>query len=295
MVTEVMGEMDKISDGPDVAGRPIPFYIMHSATGEVSIELVYLYMFGGVPFILDPGIVVSGTGMGDAVAVNRTGEFIKSMFMNDNDHAYSIGYVDSMLDAYDYAVKFTASNVPSEDTGIDQSLVTAYVSSHPDTLEKVGSIQRVGGTMFDVYAISSTESAMFRPNKDFMGGEPFQENDTDGIGGRFEVLLVGGNPDIVPVGTLTSMDGWMFTAWVPNEAKYIDCARWMFRQDDIPHDVLYVDELELEQAYYMLAEKIATELSEGDMGNDESGDETDVPDFDYEAYYSSDTSSVDPG
>lgn len=285
VVDELKETLDEMSDDPECAGRPVPIYTVGGSFGAITTELLYLYMLGGVPFILEPGIVVEGSGTDDARMVNRAGRFISGMYMKDNNYVYSIGYVDDPCEAYAYAVEFTSRQVPSKDTGIDPGLVNSYIAANPYAMTHVGSIQKMGGTLFDVYAISATESAMFRPDKDFMGGEPDVENDRDGISGRIEVILCGGNPDIVCIGTICSIDGWMFNVWVPNEAGYVECGKWMLDQGDIPRDVLFVDEDELSQAYIMYEEKLRHDAMEAE-GVDLDEEESDVPDFDYEEYYS---------
>lgn len=284
-VDELKTEMDKMSDEDACQGRPVPIYYVSGTLGAISTEVIYFYMFGGVPLILDPGIAVEGSGTEDAMMVNRSGRFITEMFMHDNAHVFSIGYVDDPCEAYSYAVEFTRRQVPTKDTSLNEDIVNSYLAANPYSLAHVGTIQKVGGTVFEVYAIGSTESAMFRPDKDFMGGEPDVENDRDGIGGRVEVILCGGNPDIVCIGSICSLDGWMFNVWVPNEAGYVDCGMHMLAQDDIPRDVLYIDEDELAQAYLMYDEKLRHDEMEAE-GIDTDEEETDVPDFDYEEYYS---------
>lgn len=284
-VEELKDELDKMSDEPECQGRPVPIYYVSGTLGAISTEVIYMYMFGGVPLILDPGIVVEGSGTDDAMMVNRSGRFVTEMFMHGNDHVFSIGYVDDPCDAYSYAVEYTRRQVPTKDTSLDADMVNSYLSANPYSMTHVGTIQRPGGTMFEVYAIGSTESAMFRPDKDFMGGEPDVENDRDGVRGRIEVLLCGGDPDIVCIGAICGLDGWLFNVWVPNEAEYIDCGTKMLAQNDIPHDVLYIDEDELAQAYLMYDEKLRHDEMEAE-GIDTEEDETDVPNFDYEEYYS---------
>jgi len=286
MLDEIKTEMDKISDEPDCKGRPVPFYIMRGSVELVKTEVVFLYMFGGVPLILDPGIVASGTDVSDAVVSNETGSFITDMYMQNNDFVFSIGYVDDPCEAYGYAVDYTKKHVPSKDSGIDAGLVNSYIAANPDSMDFVGTVQRMGGTRFDVYAISATESAMFRSDKDFIGGEPDVEDDTEGQRGRYEVILVGGNPDIVPIGVITGLDGWMFTVWVPNEAGFVECGLRMLAQGDIPHDVMYVDEVELEQAFDMYSQKLQEDARVADE-KDAPPEKDDVPDFDYDEYYAS--------
>jgi hypothetical protein len=121
---------------------------------------------------------------------------------------------------------------------------------------------------------------------DFIGGEPDVEDDTEGQRGRYEVILVGGNPDIVPIGVITGLDGWMFTVWVPNEAGFVECGLRMLAQGDIPHDVMYVDEVELEQAFDMYSQKLQEDARVADE-KDAPPEKDDVPDFDYDEYYAS--------
>jgi len=289
---ELMGELDKLSDDPECQGRPVPIYIVGGSIGMITTEILYIYMLGGVPLILEPGISVEGRGGGDMYMTDKPGRFITDLYSRDNSNVYSIGYVDDPCEAYAYAVEFTSKHVPSEDSGIDPEIVNGYLASNPYRMNHVGTIQRMGGTLFEVYAVNATESAMFRPNKDFMGGEPDAENDTDGIRGRVEVILCGGNPDIVCVGAIAGIDGWLFNVWVPNEASLVDCAIHMLQQDDIPHDVLFVDELELEQAFVMYDEKLRADSMEED--GEGLPDDSDVPNFDYEEYYSEESGGNEP-
>lgn len=285
MVETMKDELDRMSDEPECQGRPIPVYAVSGMLGSIRTEVFYLYMLGGVPLILDPGVLVEGGDDDNADMVARSGRFIEAMYAANNTHVYSIGFVGSPDEAYSYAVEFTRHSVPSKDTGIDESIVNSYIGANPNSVTHVGTIQKPGGTRFDVYAVTETESAMFRPNKDFMGGEPDVEDWKEGERGPIEVILCGGNPDIVCVGGICSMDGWMFDVWVPNEVDYVDCAMHMVEQGDIPQDTLYVDEDELAQAYVMYLEKLRMDEAEAD-NEVESEEETDVPDFDYEEYYS---------
>ena len=286
-IDEIMGELDRMSDDPACQGRPVPVYSVRGTIGFIEVDLVYLYMLGGVPLIMDPGIVLRSAENGQIDEIQTTGRLISGLFSRDNDRVFSIGYVDDPCDAYAYAVEFTRHNVPSPDTHLSADLVNSYIAANPDTMMRVGTIQNPGGTVFDVYAIGPTESAMFRPDKDFMGGEPYSENDIDGTRGKIEVLLCGGNPDIVCIGSVCSADGWVFNVWVPNERGYVDCGTHMIEQGDIPPDVLYVDSEELAQAYMMYDDKLRADEAEvnGDSLPSED-DDTDVPDFDYEEYYS---------
>lgn len=280
---ELMAEFDKMSDEPACQGRSVPAYSVRGTLGAITVDLIYFYMFGGVPFILDPGVIAVTDGERGAVMVNRSGQFISELFSRNNGEVFSIGYVDDPCEAYSYAVEFTRRTVPTKDTGIDADLVNSYIAANPDSMMHVGTIQNPGGTIFDVYAISSTESAMFRPDKDFMGGEPDVEDDKEGSGGRIEVILCGGNPDIVCIGSICSAEGWMFSVWVPNEKGFVDCGKHMLEQGDVPLDAICFDEDDLEQAYHMYEEKLRYDESEAEGEEDE---ETDVPDFDYEEFYS---------
>jgi hypothetical protein len=283
-VEELAAEFDRMADDPECQGRPVPVYSMRGTVGNVEVDLVYFYMLGGVPLILDPGIVVKDFGNGRIEEIQTSGRFVTEMFSHNNDAVFSIGYVDDPCEAYAYAVEYTSRNVPSPDTGIDAGLVNSYLATHPDTMLHVGTIQKMGGTVFDVYAVGATESAMFRPDKDFMGGEPDVEDDKENRG-KVEVLLCGGNPDIVCIGSVCGADGWMFRVWVPNERGYVDCGMHIIEQDDIPREALYVDSDELAQAFILYDEKLKYDelAEEGETGEEE--EESDVPDFDYEDYY----------
>ena len=56
-------------------------------------------------------------------------------------------------------------------------------------------------------------SKTLRPYRDFTKEEdPFPEGN--------EVILVGGDPDIVRVGSQATPNGFMFDVWIPNDARY---------------------------------------------------------------------------
>lgn len=285
IVETLKDELDRMSDEPECQGRPIPVYTVSGMLGSIRTEVFYLYMLGGVPLILDPALAVEGGGDDDAEMAHRSCRFIEAMYGANNEHVYSIGYVNTPEEAYSYAVEFTKRNIPHDDTGIDATVVNPYIAANPNSVMHVGTIQNPGGTMFDVYAFNETESAMIRPNKDFMGGEPDVEDWKEGARGPIEVILCGGNPDIVCVGSIASIDGCIFDIWVPNERDFVDCAMHMVEQGDIPQDVLYIDEDELAQAYVMYLEKLRSDEAAADDEAEEE-EETDVPDFDYEEYYS---------
>lgn len=50
-VEELKDELDKMSDEPECQGRPVPIYYVSGTLGAISTEVIYMYMFGGVPLI----------------------------------------------------------------------------------------------------------------------------------------------------------------------------------------------------------------------------------------------------
>lgn len=280
IVAELMEELDRMADEDECQGRPVPVYIMTGAIGAIRTEMLFFYMLGGVPLIMVPAFAVTGTGIGDAGMTLDGSRFISAMYSRNNNLVYSVGYVDSPAQAFAAAVEYTRSNVPSPDSGLDRELVESYIAGKGGALLPLGVIQKPGGTRFEVYAFDETESSMFRPDKDFMGGHPDEESGR--VRGKTEVILYGGNPDIVCVGGFCSIDGAFFDVWVPNEKEYIDCATHMLEQGDIPRDTLYIDDDDLAQAFVMYDDKLRSD----EVKADEEEAETDVPDFDYEEFYS---------
>lgn len=279
IVAELMEELDVMSDEEECQGRPVPVYIMTGTIGAIRTEMLFFYMLGGVPLILSPAFAVTGTGVGDAKMTLDGGRLLAAMYSRNNNFVYSVGYVDSPAEAYAAAVEYTRTNVPTPDPGIDRELVESYIAGKGGAMLPLGVIEKPGGTRLEVYAFDETESSMFRPDKDFMGGRPDEESGR--VRGKTEVILYGGNPDIVCVGGICSADGAFFDVWVPNEKGYIDCARHMIEQGDIPRDTLYIDEDDLAQAYVMYDDKLRSDEAK----SDEEDEDTDVPDFDYEEFY----------
>ena len=280
IVEEVMGEFSKESDEPECQGSPVPVYSVTGSLGAIHSECMFLYMIGGVPLIMVPSVAVIGTGKDDAKLAQDGGHLISSMYTRNNSHVYSIGYVDDPMHAYAHAVDFTSKQIPYPDSAIDAEMVNAYLADKAGSVNSVGTIFNPGGTRFDVYAFSESESMFIRPDKDFMGGEPYEESGP--VPGGYEVILVGGDPDVVCIGGFCTVDGCMFDVWVPNEKWYVECARNMMAQGDIPFDTLFIDYDAMYQAYDMFEEKLRADEEKADESVEP---DTDVPDFDYDEYF----------
>lgn len=273
-------EISDILDSGEYDGRPIPVYIMTGVLGAIRVEVLILYIFGGAPLMLDPSVAIEGGGTRDGHLVTGN-TFISRMYADNNSMVYSLGYVDSPSEAYEYAVKYTRTNPLVKNAGISDDTASLYISSNSESVQTVGKIQRLGGSVFDVYAFNNTESSLIRTDKDFIGGEPYEQN---GIHrGKYEVILYGGDPVIVPVGAICGAQGDFFRVWVPNDAGFIECTTSMLSYGDIPNESLYVDYDDLADAYAMYSAKLVSEEQEADA-NAES-DAGDVPDFDYEEFY----------
>lgn len=275
IIEELKAEISDILDTGVADGSPVPVYIMTGVLGAIRVEVLILYIYGGVPFILDPYVGIEGGGLRDGTLV-RGGSFVGAMLsVESNRMAFSLGYVDSPDQAYGYAVTYTRGNPLVKNTGISDNTVALYLSSNSGSVTRVGSIQKLGGSLFDVFAFNNTESALIRDDKDFIGGEPDRQN---GIRqGKYEVILFGGDPDIVQVGAHSSLYGDMFCVWVPNDARFIECAKNMLMQGDLPRDSAYVDYDDLADAYAMYASK----LLEDERDADSAAEDDDVPDFVY--------------
>ena len=109
-----------------------------------------------------------------------------------------------------------------------------------------GVVDEPGGRRFDVYTIDGTTSSVIRPNKDF-SGDPLVESGLNKD--DREVILVGGNPDIVPIGSLCTHFGTLFRVWVPNDAAVLSIAKDELDDEHLPEDIFRLDEDNIADAY----------------------------------------------
>jgi hypothetical protein len=125
-------------------------------------------------------------------------------------------------------------------------------------------------------------SKTLRPYRDFTKEEdPFPEGN--------EAILVGGDPDIVRVGSQATPNGFMFDVWIPNDARYYNTAVATVAEQRLPLANVDVDDDEFLESYAYLL-KMLRELDEEVHGPapddnvpdmivnpDEDGDTEEVP------------------
>jgi hypothetical protein len=75
------------------------------------------------------------------------------------------------------------------------------------------------------------------------------------------VILVGGDPDIVYVGTQSSPSGFLFDVWVPNDSRYYSRAKDVVSSGLLPMGNMVIDDDEYCESYSILL-KILRELDE---------------------------------
>ena len=188
--------------------------------------------------------------------------------------------VDSMpenmkawLEEYVSQIEYMQKNpaIPSQDISFD--LTKSFAANN--AMRYWGAIYRPGGYMYDIYTANRTVSRSIRPNKEF-GNDPL--NEIDKLPDGMEVLLMGGEPDVVPVGTLANPVGMLFDVWVPNHKRYYKSAMTLLSSGCVPNDIFYFDEDDLIENYAILmkAMHVLDEEANGPE-EDESAETTAVP------------------
>lgn len=276
IIAEFKKEVNKMLEEDECKYRPVPCYITTGVLGNMRAEMVIVYIYAGIPFILAPLLCIEGY---DATHAKMApgGYFISRMYEKDNTRAFSLGYVDKPSQVYKYAKEYTKKNPIIDSIDIDEKVINTYIVNNIKTVKSVGTIYRVGGSRFEVYGFDTDESRMIRTTKDFVGGNPYIEN---GIPeGKTEVILYGGNPDIVQLGDFCTKDGNIFGVWVPNGEKFVKKGSEILTKFILPNDIFVVDEDELAEVYAMAG----MYLEKLDAAEDEEPeDESDVPDIEPE-------------
>lgn len=246
--------------------QPIKFYIVGGELGMLHAEQVIVYVYGGIPFILSSTVSIDGSDERNAQCTSDGEQFIGSMFARGNSDVFSIGYIDGNRRPVSYANEFLKKNALMPTDTIDAGITNSMLVSAGNTPS--GTIFVPGGHRYDVYAVDESVSRSIRPMKDFRFNPVEEHGVPDGMR---EVLLVGGFPEIVPVGSLCSVTGDMFNVWVPNDKMRYADAEHIMKSEWLPHDVFDIDVDELSESYAMMA----VYANDTDVSNHIDDDETD--------------------
>ena len=273
-VQEFRDEVDAMVANPELHYIPVPFYISTGSIGMLHTEMLFVFVYAGIPFILVPPTSINGAGLRDAAYGLDGGRLISSIYARNNRRVFSLGFIDETRKPLEYAADYLRRNPPIASVDIDESVAERHIV-HEKVNERVGVISRDGGTRLEIYAMDSVESRLIRNNKDFVGGNPYEES---GIPvGKTEVIAYGGMPEIIQIGCLCSMEGFNFDVWVPNVPRMTILARDIFQDGILPIDAFSIDTSAMEECYAVYHSRL-TELEQEAIEREiQAESDTDTP------------------
>ena len=240
-------------------------------------EMLIVMVYGGIPYILPIHRSLDGIDEADAEFVSRNNSVITRLFNQNSSHVVSLGQVGDDVNLNEYVLARAKSSPMFESTDIDISLVGMAIAD--GTINTVGSLYLPGGYLYDIYVIDGVTARAIRPYRDFTVD---RVDGTDHLAYGREVILVGGEPDVVCVGSQVAPDGYVYDVWVPNDARYYSRARAAVTSGILPLLGVSVEDDEYEESYAMLL-KMLLELDEeanGPADDDTSPDILVNPDDD---------------
>lgn len=242
-----------------------------TATGVLGmyarVEMTYVMVYGGIPYIFPVHRSISGIDEHDADFDDSMNQVVTRMCNSDSNHVVSLGYVDDTVNVNDYVLDWSKKSPLLDAVDIDPNLVKMAI--HEGKMSPIGSLYLPGRYMYDIYVIDKVLGKAIRPYRDYTVADsniPESGN---------EVILVGGDPDIVLAGMQPSPDGFVYEAWVPNSVRYYGRAVNAVRRNLLPLGQFVVDDEEYLECYAMLL-KMLRDLDEEVNG---SSQETDAPDM----------------
>lgn len=232
-----------------------PMVTVFSYSGVLGMyartECMHVMIYGGIPYIFPVHRMLEGIDEHDAAFSYGTNQFLTSVSNTDFNHVISLGHVDSQMNVNEYVLDWAKKSPMFDSVDIDPSLVKMAIKN--GTISTMGSLYLPGGYLYDIYAIEPVLSQTLRPYRDYT-------QQTEIYTGR-EVLLVGGNPDIVYVGTQLAPNGFLYDVWIPNDARYYNRARAVVSENRLPMGSIDVDDEDYIKSYALLM-KMLHELDE---------------------------------
>jgi len=252
---------------PD-SSPPVKVFTASGVLGMYArVEMTYVMVFGGIPYIFPVHRAISGIDEHDADFENSMNQVVTRLCNSDSNHVVSLGYVDSSVNVNDYVLDWSKKSPLLDAVDIDPSLVKMAIQD--GKMSPMGSLYLPGRYMYDIYVIDSVLAKAIRPYRDFTVADA-----NIPTAGR-EVVLVGGDPDVVLAGVQPSPDGFVYEAWVPNSARYYGRAVETIRRTALPMGQFVVDDDEYLECYAMLL-KMLRDIDEEVNGTSQEADAPDM-------------------
>jgi len=242
---------------------PVKVFVNSGVYGMYArTEMIVVLMYGGIPYILPVHRSLEGIDEGDAEFSVKNNSIIAKLYNQNASRVISLGVVEDTVDVPQYVLERAKSAPLFESPDIDRSLVSMAIAN--GSINTIGSIYLPGGYLYDIYVLSSITARAIRAYRDY------EDNTDSGFSGS-EVILVGGDPDVVPVGNQIAPNGYVYEVWVPNDARYYYRAKEVVSNGWLPLLGVTVDDGEFEESYSMLL-KMLHDLDE--EANGPSDEET---------------------
>lgn len=251
---------------PD-SSPPVKVFCTSGVIGMYArTDMLYVMVYGGIPYILPVHRSLSGIDENDAEFNDSVNRMVASLSGSDSNHVISLGVVDNTVNVQEFVLNYARKSPLLESADIDPNLVDMAIKN--GTIVSLGSLYLPGGYLYDIYSIEPVLTRTFRPYRDYT-------QKPDEVPSGREVILVGGEPEIVYVGSQVSPNGFIYDVWVPNDARYYARAKVVVESGGLPMGTLFVDDDEYIEAYAILM-KILKDLDEEANGPAQEADAPDI-------------------
>lgn len=271
MATDFRKFIEMAVNDKSMWNRPIKCFF-NTGVYQVNARTEYaiLFVMGGVPYILTTRICLAGTDEHDPEFMTADNSVIAQIISENAKNVASVGFVDPSENVTNYVSEFVKSNPVMKNPNISYALALDFSIS--GAMRYHGAIYKPGAFLYDIFTTNRVVSLAIRPNKDFATGDTMNENASlpDGM----EILLVGGEPDLVSVGTVCTPNGCMFDVWVPNRKNFYKSAVNAMANEYLPCDAFELNEEDFIKSYAILVTTLR-EIDEERNGPDDDEMEAD--------------------
>lgn len=240
---------------------------------NLEVEFLSVFVYCGIPFILSSQARLAGTTVDDADFDEFGGTLVSRISRQNCDTISSAGFVSVDVSPERYAYDFYTHNTLMESMELDASVLRMEVNS--GRIAPVGHLYTPGGDLYEIFSLNSTQSKMIRRLKDFSTNPVDERSIPEGMQ---EIVLLGGDPDIVQLGDFVNNQGCLYSVWVPNEPRNYWLGNKILEEEWLPvnsFDIKYDDMIE---SYAMLYSELADLDNRADVDNgEEQSDELDSP------------------
>ncbi len=241
---QFMEECAAIREDRSLWYKPIKFYIASGVLGMLHTEQVIVYVDAGTIFILSSLPSFEGADHTNVHEDSDGEHLVNRLFTGNQPKVSSLGIVPEGTDYLNYAKDYYTTNGLVTDGQINSEQAVMFL----DQLDSVyhGNIFVTGGPLYSVYAVDAAVSSAIR----YVRGD-----DSMQFIGR-EVLMIGGIPEIMPLGYHVNSIGQVFKVWTANDIDRFHHAKKIFDDEWLPHDIFDIDLDEMAEAYALHAERL---------------------------------------